>query len=242
MQNSALQAAQTILLRNQQQNAYILCCAQQSHISECVVHQNSALLRDAQTGKYMYAASTFAEFEALYAPVKPRDEVLISLVSTAAYAGQIAEYDSTLQVDTYHQLLPPETLPQTNLPGITFGSVTPQIASWVTQVYTHPEITEEFICTKAAKAPNVVAFANSHPVGFYLMHSPAELGPVYVQPQYRASGLAGELFARILPQLAPGQKPVLFINPQNQRSFKWAQRLGCKPTGQQIVWFWRKTV
>lgn len=238
--NTALQQAKLILEQAPAQNAYLLESLRSGNIDECTTGQNSVLLHDASTDKYLYAAPTFEEFAGLYATVRQRPGVQISLVATSAYSTEIAALNSALQVDTYHQLAPPPSLPRPAAEGIVFRPVAAQDAPWITQVYHHPEITPEFIAHRAGQMPNVVACTPTGPVGFYLMHSPAELGPVYVAPTHRASGLAAQLYAHILAQLPPGQKPVMFISPQNQRSYRWALRLGCQPAAQNIVWFWRK--
>lgn len=234
-----IQRAISILQSNPQQNIYPLLRIAQGGIDEIHFEENSVLLHDGEYNKYMYSVENLEAFEALFSRVRPAGGPLISLVTNDALALDIARLYPDMQVDSYRQLVPPKTLPVEELPGIAFGKVGEELTGWILKVYKHPEITKSFIANKGKHMPNVAAFANGKPVGFFMMHSPAELGPAYVEPAYRGGELARQLFARILTQLPQGACPAIFVAMQNERSYRWLIKLGARPCKSDIVWFWR---
>ncbi len=234
--------ARQMLLANEAQNHYPLLRLAQGGVDECLVCGGSLCLHDAEHDKYVYAVSDIHAFETLYEAVRPRQGQLVSLLCDAAWQAPVQTLYPALQ---WHPCVQLRAVPFAGalpaVPGLRFGAVNEAVARWILTVYQHPELSVEFILRRAAAAPAVAAFVDDEPVGFFLTHSAAELGPVYVAPARRGSGLASALYAEMLRHLPTGPlAPVLFVFPENHASQKWLRRLGCVPAPRPVAWFWRE--
>lgn len=239
----SLEQAKELLLQDKVQNRYPLLRLAQGGVGECWIRGGSVCLWDKEHNKYIYAVRSADELRQLHGQVRERKGELVSLLTDDAWADTARALEDGLLVNHCTQLLsvPYEGTPPA-LPDIRLGEVTKEVAEWILTVYEHPELSVEFILRRAAAAPAVAAFCGDRPVGFFLTHSNAELGPVYVDPAYRSRGLADALYAQMASRLPRGDAaPVLFVFPSNHASQKWLRRLGCVPTPKQVAWFWRDT-
>jgi ribosomal protein S18 acetylase RimI-like enzyme len=234
-----IKEAVEILRLHPVQNAYPLLRISQGMAAECEVIDGAVRLLDAQNGKYMYAADSFCALRALYERVSARNGPHISLVTDARFLREIPSLGNTIRVNAFHQLLAATHLQPEDLPGVTFTGITEASADWILSVYQHPELSRAFILERM-KSPNVLALHHDIPVGFIMSHCDAELGPAYVSPDFRGSGLATQLFAHIMRQFsAQGIRPVMFVTQENTRSLRWLERIGCNRTDENALWFWR---
>lgn len=233
-----LQAARRILQRRPEQNAYPLLRIHQGLIQECLFCGQSVCLVDSESGKYLYAVGNETEFYELYSRIAPRGGPLISLVSDDRLYEVVRGLPGIL-VNRFHQLQAGEYDHPPEVPGVRFEPVREEMVPWMLSVYEHPELNREFILRRAAEAPSAVAFAGGRPVGFFMTHSAAEAGPVYVDPAMRGSGLSEALYARVVtPLCRTSGAPVLWVREGNASSCKYLTRVGCKPAPQKILWFY----
>ncbi|MEL7602149.1 MAG: GNAT family N-acetyltransferase [Bacillota bacterium] len=234
-----IKEAEAMLRLHPVQNAYPLLRISQGMVAECEVMDGAVRLLDAQNGKYMYAADSFCALRALYERVSARSGPHISLVTDARFLREIPSLGQSIRVNAFHQLLATTHLQPEDLPGVTFTGITEASADWILSVYEHPELSRAFILERM-KGPNMLALHHDTPVGFIMSHCDAELGPAYVSPDFRGSGLATQLFAHIMRQfLAQGIRPVMFVTQENTRSLRWLERIGCNRTDENALWFWR---
>ena len=239
-QNHCIEEARAILERNPIQNAYPLLRIVNGMIAECEVTDGAVRLLDAQNGKYMYAAESFESLRSLYNRVSGRSGPHISLVTDTRFLDLIPSLGDTVKRNAFYQLLAATHLQEEAIPDITFTGITTEAAEWILSVYEHPELSKEFIAQRA-KSPNVLALHNGVPVGFMMSHCDAELGPAYVSPEFRGSGLATGMFACVMRQFQElGIRPVMFVSLQNTRSLRWLERIGCVRADEQVLWFWRE--
>jgi ribosomal protein S18 acetylase RimI-like enzyme len=241
IEKSSLQRAAEILAQEEEQNRYPLLRLEQGGIGECWLCGDSVCLWDQEHNKYCYAVNSENELLELYGFVSRRKGALVSLMTNRKWVSALQEVDDTLQATPCTQLRaqryaqsPPA------VPGVLFGDVTREVAEWMLTVYEHPELSVNFIMQRAMAAPAVAAFSSGRPIGFFLTHSNAELGPVYTEPAYRGSGLADALYAAMTARLPnEASAPVLFVLPENHASQKWLRRMGCTPAPEEVAWFWR---
>ncbi len=234
-----LSQAEAILRHDPVQNAYPLLRIAQGQIADCDVIGNSVRLRDAENGKTMYCIYSFAEFCALY-KVCNESPANVSLVTDDQFVIDIPRLDSALQFNVFYQLLAPEHLPVEPVEGVTFIGIGAEHIDWILSVYQHPELNPAFIMRRAA-APNALAVSEGKPIGFFMSHCDAELGPAYVAPEFRGGGLATQLLARVAAEFRMrGTRPVLYVHPENMRSLRWLLKSGCTLCPQKTVWFWRE--
>ncbi len=240
MVHSCITQAQAILQKDPVKNAYPLLRIAQGMVSECEILGESVRLLDSENGKYLYSVDTFEAFKALYAPVRNRGGINVSLVTDDRFIEELPKLDGTLRLNAFHQLLAATGLPVEPVDGIAFTRIDEAAIGWILSVYQHPELNRDFIVRRCTSAPSVLALHHGAPAGFIMSHCDAELGPAYVDPQFRASGLATQLFARIMEQFtARGIRPAMFVSLNNVRSLKWLLRIGCTPAKDKVLWFWR---
>lgn len=234
------QRARELLMRDEEQNRYPLLRLNQGGIGACWISGQSVCLWDKEHDKYCFAVHSADELLELYGVLRPRQGSLVSLVTDSRWVDVLLTLEPPLSVSRCTQLQAASYKGQPPaVPGVTFGGVTRQVAEWMMEVYDHPELSVEFILRRAAAAPAVAAFSPEGPVGCFLTHSAAELGPVYVSPDYRGSGLADALYAAMSHRLGD-TAAVLFVYPENQASQKWLRRMGCVPAPKEAAWFWRE--
>jgi len=238
---NVLEQAKQILLRDKEQNAYPLLLIKENLIDECQIYRDSVYLHDGVNGKYCYAADKFEEFCFLYDQVRHRNDGLVSLVTHDRFSDDIARWDKTLTItrtymlqaiSSHNEVPPPE--------GVQLAPVTSDLIDWILSVYDHPELSGDFIINRITEGPSVSAWSGERPVGFFLTHSAAELGPVYIDPGFRGSGLSEALYSAMIRQLSGHEKPVLFVYTENYRSLNWLIRMGCVQAKQHVIWFYRE--
>lgn len=236
-----LEQAEQLLLRDEEQNRYPLLRLEQGGVGVCWVCGGSLCLWDKNHNKYVYAVQAADELQELYATVRGRGGMQVALLTDAQWLETALAMEDGLQGDEVTQLrAAPFAGAPSVVPGVTFGPVTREVAEWMLMVYQHPELSVDFIMRRAQAAPAVAAFYEGRPVGFFITHSGAELGPVYTDPAFRGRGLADALYAQMADRLPKNQRaPVLFVFPGNHASQKWLRRLGCVPAPRPVAWFWR---
>lgn len=241
-----LAQAQQLLMRDAGQNAYALLRIRQNVVTECAIFETAVRLLDGEANKYLYAFDTMEQFDTLYRQVAHREGPLVSLAPSARFAQALRAYDSRFEVTAYVQLCTaPRPVPAEEEglhPDITIGEVREDMAQWMLSVYEHPEMSAAFICRRIARAPSAAAFYKGRPVAFFMTHSEAEMGPVYIDPAFRGRGISAALYNRVLHRFAAQglEPPVAFVHPQNAASLGWLARMGCTPAREQILWFWRE--
>ncbi len=234
-----LSHAEAILQKDPLQNAYPLLRIAQGKIADCDVIGNSVRLSDAENDKTMYCIDSFEEFSALY-QVRKESLANVSLITDDRYISDIPRRDNAIQFSAFYQLLAPEYLPVEPVEGVTFTGIREENIDWILSVYQHPELNTSFIMSRAL-APNALAISEGKPVGFFMSHCDAELGPAYVAPEFRGSGLAAQLLARVAAGFRMrGTRPVLYVHPENTRSLRWLSKSGCTLCPNKAVWFWRE--
>lgn len=233
--------AEMLLRQDEEQNRYVLLRLRQGGVGKCWRSGNSVCLWDAQHNKYFYVVQAAEEMQDLFGTVRNCGEAQVSLVTNTRWLPVVQAMEDGLQVNLCTQLraVPFSGLPPV-VPGIRFGNITSEVAQWIVSVYEHPELSEDFILRRVAQAPSVAAFYEDKPVGFFITHSDAELGPVYIDPAFRGSGLASAVYAEMLRLYSQQELPILFVFPGNHASQKWLRRLGCIPAPQTVAWFWRE--
>lgn len=234
-----LSQAEAILRHDPVRNAYPLLRIAQEKIADCTVIGNSVRLRDGENDKTMYCVDSSEEFCALY-QTREESSSNVSLVTDDRFVREIPRLDSMLQLNAFYQLLAPEQLPVEPVQDIAFTGIGEAYIDWILSVYQHPELNPAFIMRRAS-APNAIALFEGRPVGFFMSHCDAELGPAYVAPEFRGSGLATQLLSRVAAGfLMRGTRPVLYVHPENTRSLRWLLKSGCTLCPQKAVWFWRE--
>ncbi len=237
-----LTRAQTILGRDPLQNAYPLLRIRQNQIADCEIIGSSLRLLDAENGKYLYYAASPQEFRALYAPVREQAGPCVSLLPDDRLASALPQMDSRIRFGSFYQLLAPENMPLQAPAGFRFTPMEPAYFDWVLSVYQHPELNPAFLAARA-HAPSALAFygEDRQPAGFIMSHCDAELGPVYVAPEFRGSGLARYLLALATAGFAArGTRPVIYVRQDNPRSLRFLQKAGCPLCARYALWFWRE--
>jgi ribosomal protein S18 acetylase RimI-like enzyme len=234
--------AHKILARDEEQNRYAILRLLQGGIAECWAAGESLCLWDSAYDKYCFFARDSQGLRALYDFLKPRKGPLISLIGDDKWLNDIYALGPGVRTHVCAQFTAAPHAGDVPAPeGVRLGGVTEAAAKWMLGVYAHEELTYEFIMRRGAAGPAVVAYRGDAPVGFFLTHSEAELGPVYVEPAMRGSGLADAMYAKIMESLPQGEPaPVLFVLEENQASQKWLGKAGCKRAARQVVWFWRE--
>ena len=237
-----LEQAKQLLLQDEEQNRYPLLRLEQGGVGACWVCGGSLCLHDRDHNKYVYAVQAAEELQELYQTVRLRGGTQVALLTDAQWLEPALKMEDGLQGDEVTQLrAAPFAGAAPVVPGVTFGPVTKEVAEWMLTVYHHPELSVDFILRRAQAAPAVAALYEGRPVGFFITHSGAELGPVYADPAFRGTGLADALYAQMAGRLPKGQRaPVLFVFPGNHASQKWLRRLGCVPAPRPVAWFWRE--
>ncbi len=234
-----LSQAEAILRRDPLRNAYPLLRIAQEKITDCAIIGNSVRLRDGENDKTMYCADSFEELHALY-QAREGSGPNVSLVTDDRFVREIPRLDSMLRFNAFYQLLAPEQLSVEPMQDIAFTGIGEEYIDWILSVYQHPELNPAFIMRRAS-APNAVALFEGRPVGFFMSHCDAELGPAYVTQEFRGSGLATQLLSRVASGfLTRGTRPVLYVHPENARSLQWLLKSGCALCPQKSVWFWRE--
>lgn len=241
--------ARQLLLQEEEQNSYMLYRLEQGMADDLEIAGSSVRMRDVENGKYMYAVKSPDELAFLYRKISGRSGMLLSLLTDGRMLKQALSMEAPLRGGLFYQLLPPEsrTLSARGFEGgseesdVEFTPVQAADIPWMLRVYEHPELNEEFIGRRAAAAPAIVARKNNVPVGFAMTHCGAELGPVYVEPQLRGSGLAAQLLCRLLQGMEQKKsRAMIFVAPTNLRSLHWLQKQGCQLCREHVAWFWRE--
>lgn len=242
VEQGTAEQARMLLQRDEEQNRYPLLRLMQGGVSNIWLCGQSICLRDGEHDKYVYAVQRASELQKLLAEVRRRGGAQVSLLTDERWLDVVREMEPDVKVNHCIQLIAApfqKIVPQPS--GVTFGSVTPEVARWIATVYEHPELSEAFVMRRAKAAPNVVAFREGRPIGFFITHSDAELGPVYVDEDLRGSGLSDALYAQMLRQWTKNEMmPVLFVLQQNVASQKWLRRMDCMPVQRPMAWFWRE--
>lgn len=239
--HGVLEAALAILARRPEQNAYPILRIRQGCIQTCLFEGSSVCLLDSESGKFLYCLDNFDEFNKLYNQVQCCDGALVSLATDDRLFEKIASMPG-VRADRFFQLAAADFYGEAPaVPGVAYDRVGEDAVEWMLEVYEHPEMSREFILRRAVEGPSVTAWHEGRPVGFFITHSAAEIGPVYVDPAFRGSGLAEALYARMMQQVSGSawKAPVLFVREENTRSYKWLVRMGCIPATEKILWFWR---
>lgn len=240
--SDTLSLAEKILLKNPDQNAYILLRLRQGGAGRILIEGESACIWDKDHNKNLYCINSSEEFHKLYTKAEQWGEVTVSFASDIKWLPEIEALSQNIKTTVCCQLkssayagTPPKT------EGISFGDITEDTADWMVKVYSHPEITKEFILKRIQSSPGVAAYKNGKPAAFFITHSAAELGPAYIEPSLRGTGLADAIYAEMMLRvLKTGEAPIIFIMPDNHPSLKWTMRMGCTKTPADIVWFWRE--
>lgn len=237
------EAAKALLLRNEEQNYYPLLRLSQGGVGECWICGESVCVYDKEHNKYVYAIHRAEELELLYREVSKRGGELVSLITDAKWQESMTKIEPGILTNRCVQLRAVPfagALPE--IANVHFEAITEPVAHWILSVYEHAELSVDFIMRRISAAPNVVAMHGDTPVGFFMTHSDAELGPVYVDPAFRGSGLARALYAQMLSRYPAGTAlPILFVIESNIASLTFLQRLGCYPAKESLVWFWRES-
>lgn len=232
--------AEQLLLREELKNWYMLLRLRQGYIDECEIDGGSVRLHDRETDKYLYAVEDFDAFCRLYAQVRDREGLLLSLVTDDRFLADIPAHDATLQADAFYQLRAATGVAVKPVDGVRFVPMEMRHADWILSVYEHPELSREMIAERSSRAPAIMAERGGEPVGFIMTHCDAELGPAFVDPRMRGAGLATQLYARIMEALTErGIQPAVFTTEQNERSRRWLTHLGCESAPSRVIWFWR---
>jgi GNAT superfamily N-acetyltransferase len=237
-----VEVAESLLIENPLDNWYLLSRLASGKISECDILGGSVRLLDSENGKHLYAVDSFQSFQALYEAVRHRPGPNVSLVTRTDFHRDIIQVDPTLRANAFNQLLCATSLPIHPMEGIDFLPIQEAAIPWILEVYQHPELNPGFIKQRIIESPTCLALKAGTPVGFILSHCDAELGPVYVAPTERGTGLATQLLARVVPEfLKQGIRPGMFVSPSNTRSYGWLKRIGCTQIPHQALWFWRES-
>lgn len=244
MMEATLQEALLFLKQNEEQNAYLIDRLLQGGIGTCFFAPDGVCLWDEQHNKYLYAVISETAMEPLFTqvqafrPRKPGDEQ-VSLITSAplaeAFFQQHPELSQSLCVQFEATVPCPTPAPN---PDIEIRPLTADLFPWVLSVYEHPELSLSFLAKRCQEKPAFAAFLNNRPVGFFLTHSAAELGPVYVDSTCRGKGIAQLLYARMLASLDTPAQAVLFVLTHNLASQTYLQRMGCPKAPESLVWFW----
>jgi ribosomal protein S18 acetylase RimI-like enzyme len=231
-----------ILKQDEAQNRYAILRLLQGGIAECWAVADNICLWDREYDKYLFYVQSPSGLNALYDFLRPRNGQLISLVGDLKWLDDIYALGDDIKTHVCAQFASaPYRGEAPVLEGIRFGDVTEAAARWMLGAYAHEELTHEFIMRRAEAGPAVFAYRGDTPVGFFLTHSEAELGPVYVEPSLRGSGLADAMYAKIMERIPSSElAPVLFVLAENRASQKWLTKAGCKQAARQVVWFWRE--
>jgi ribosomal protein S18 acetylase RimI-like enzyme len=234
--------AYKILKQDEEQNRYAILRLLQGGVSECWAVGGNLCLYDSEYGKYCFHIRDPQGLNALYESLKPRKGPLVSLAGDTKWLGDICALGPEIKTHVCAQFAAAPYAGKAPLPeGIRFGDITEEAARWMLEVYAHEEMTFDFIMRRAKAGPAVFAYRGDEPVGFFLTHSEAELGPVYVAPAMRGSGLADAMYAKIMESVPTGGlAPVLFVLAENRASQRWLAKAGCKRAGRQVAWFWRE--
>ena len=230
-----------LLMENTMQNRYPILRIKQGGVKECWIYGNSVCVYDYMHNKYCYTVRSDRDLRIIYDEIKHRGGELISLVTEERYIPTIRLLSKEILINICVQFcsVPYDALPL-KIDGVQFRNVTEEFAKWMLTVYEHPELTIPFILHRATVAPAVAAFHHNEPVGFFITHSDAELGPIYVVPKFRGSGLAQALYAEIARSVNWEElSPVLFTLSKNHASQKLLSRIGCLRASQLVAWFWR---
>ena len=184
-----------LLMRNPVQNRYPILRIKQGGVKDTWIRGGSVCLHDYIHNKYCYAVESAEDLRALYEEVEPRGGELISLVTDQKYLPIVHTLSGNILTNVCVQFcsVPYKSSPP-KVKDIQFGAITEDFAKWMMTVYDHPALTLPFILRRAEDAPAVAAFYRNEPAGFFITHSDAELGPIYVSPALRGSGLATALF------------------------------------------------
>ena len=241
MRQIAPEEALDILRGDGEQNRYAILRLLQGGVAECLAGDDSLCLWDKEYDKYLFYAKSARGLNEAYDAIKNRKGQLISLIGDDTWLDDVYALGPDIKTHVCVQLSPAPYAGEIPPPeGIRFGDVTESAARWMPGVYAHEELNYEFIMRRSKAGPAVVAYRGELPVGFFLTHSEAELGPVYVEPSMRGSGLAGAMYAKIIKAVPKGElAPVLFVLAENHASRKWLVKMGCKPAARKVVWFWR---
>jgi len=234
--------AEHFLNRDPLANWYALSRIASGMVSECDIQSGAIRLFDSENSKHLYSADSFQSFKPLYDRVSNRPGSNVSLVTTADYMQEVLDMDTTLRANPFHQLLATAELPIEPISGVAFMPIDGSAIDWILSVYHHPELNHAFITYRMKHSPTVLATMDGAPVGFIMSHCDAEIGPVYVVPQLRGTGLATQLFARIMDGFTKqGIRPGMFVAMANMRSLAWLKKIGCKELTGKALWFWRET-
>ena len=231
-----------LLRQGEEQNRYPVLLLLQDMVSECWLNNSSVCLWDSMFNKYCFSVQSAEDLSTLYDVVKHREGPLVSLLSDINLLDAARALDINMRTRVCVQLSSsPYTGTPPRLDGIRLGGVTGAVAKWMHSVYEHDEFTVDFIMRRVSAAPAVVAYKGDTPVGFFITHSEVEIGPAYVAPALRGSGLAEILYAHIMQDMPKNDlAPVMFVVDDNHISLKWLLRMGCVPAPQKVAWFWRE--
>ena len=230
------------MIENPLENWYLLSRLASGKIAECDILGHSVRLLDSENGKHLYAVDSLQSLQKLYEQTSHRPGPNVSLVTRTEFHQDILKLDPALRANAFHQLLCATNLPIHPMEGIDFLPIQETAIAWILEVYQHPELNPAFIRQRTMDSPTCLALKAGVPVGFIMSHCDAEIGPVYVAPSERGTGLATQLLARVVPEfLKRGIRPGMFVSPSNTRSFDWLKRIGCTQIAHQALWFWRES-
>ena len=246
MDNSAARALK-FFKQNEIQNSYLIYRLQNGCIGAFFFVPDGVCLWESEDNKYFYAVTSKNAMEPLFDMVQlfrkehnlTDDIAQVSMISNAELAQDFFDSHPEFTVRPCVQYLAtaPNPEPAPN-PEVEILPLTPEFFPWVLRVYEHPELSEEYLLRRIKDAPALLAMHNGHPVGFFLTHSVSELGPVFIDPLYRGLNIAQLLYSRMLFELGPSNRAVLFVFTSNIASQTYIERMGCPKTDENIVWFW----
>ncbi|MFV0504002.1 MAG: GNAT family N-acetyltransferase [Lachnospirales bacterium] len=239
--NKNIIKAKEILNRNINQNKYSILRLNQNAIGKIYIKDNCVCLWDKEYNKYLYTTYNAQNFLDLFSEVQSENGMELSLVNNGCDVRKsLLRLNSKIDFVSCYQMIPQNITKKIKYTSdIAFMEITKDFAKWMVSVYKHPELTIDFILRRTRKNPYVIACNNNkEPIGFFLTHSDAELGPVYVSPEYRSSGLADIMYEKMIKSFSHNNLPILFVMENNNASYKWLTKLGCYLCEEKMLWFY----
>ncbi len=117
--------------------------------------------------------------------------------------------------------------------------ITPISIDWLDYIdlnYKSKEFEREYLKNRIEKDLGFGLFINNEKKGFILIHKNCDIGPIFLDREYRGTGLADILTVTLLRKLIEqGRTPYLLIDKKNICSIKQAERCGFEKADYQTV-------
>lgn len=238
---NAQQLAWAVLEDDPIKNGLLLNRLKNGFADDIGVFGNNVRLRDTRDQKYMFAVEDYDSFLVLYitAMRKPR----IFYINTDVFIHQLdSKRFHTLSLVQLVKNTPLD-VPNTELEGYEYGTVTESDVPFVMQTYISPEFNQANINESLQTGPTVFVRHQGETIGYLITHRDGETGPMYLLPEHRGKRIGRELVLRMTKAvLETGDVPLANVERDNIACIRPHIEFGYEQPEREVVWVYEKSL